>query len=348
MAKKIQVSNDNGATWYTLPGNTGEWSDSGNQVSDTIYGQTFQSNDVGTISATLSANAVYKGFVGYKATVRKMGTSTAFSNQATTQVGSQRYRINNYAMSLWDRDVAITVNDTNGNITSNVVAINFLWGEVVFASGFTPSGSVTVSGNYFPLADIGKTRGFTLTQNAEAIDTSDYPTLKTTGGVMTYDPGLRTFSLDMNGVYDATSDFQSILTSGQEVIIEVNPDGQGKSVARGYFRATNRSQSGDVGALEEESVTFSGNVPDQSATNNLPPETPFSWQHTSDTPLNQATRIILDAWEQEQKIMVQYLYNGVNGYKANAVVTDVSLESSTGGMNSFTANFQIDGQITQV
>ena len=40
--KAIQVSTDN-ATWYTLPGNTGSYTDELNMTKDTVFGQTFES-----------------------------------------------------------------------------------------------------------------------------------------------------------------------------------------------------------------------------------------------------------------------------------------------------------------
>ncbi len=342
-AKTIQVSNDGGVTWYTLPGGTGEYSEEAGQIDDTIFGAAYQSNEAGIISWTINANALYKGFAGYFAKVKQPGTSTAFTGEAMSLVSGQTYQINNAAMQIWDRTATFVVYDNGTDVTNQVVEFDYLFGKITFDSGYTVVGSITIDGAYFPMVDLGTASSFTLAQTADAIQTTDFATAQSNGGYHTYNPGLKTVSLELTGFYSASNNFSQLLNNRQEVIIEINPDGSGKSLARGYFRAITHGQSGDVGALEEETISFSLNVPADDKIKNV-----YSWYHDTTTTLSQAVRIILDAWEQDTKPMVQYLYNGTNGYRGTAVVTDVSLESSLEGMNTFAANFQGDGAVTIV
>lgn len=79
MAKVVQVSDDNGSTWYTLPGNGGEFSKESSSIDDTVFGQDYKSSEVGLIGWTVSAQAFYKGFAGYSADIKKAGSNTAFT-----------------------------------------------------------------------------------------------------------------------------------------------------------------------------------------------------------------------------------------------------------------------------
>jgi hypothetical protein len=124
------------------------------------------------------------------------------------------------------------------------------------------------------------------------------------------------------------------------VIIEVNPDGAGKSFARGFFQITSESQMGAVGALEEEKLSSVLQVPSSDYI-------PFGWYHASDTTLNTAVIKCLNAWLAQTPIMVQYLYDGTNGVKGNSIITDLSLAGGLTAMNDFTVKVQgSDSQTT--
>ena len=340
-AKIIEVSDDDGVTWFALPGSEGEFTREGSQVDDTIFGQTFRSNDRGLITWAINANAVYKGYVGYKASLKKQGTATAFTGAAMTLVSGKRYKITDAAKNLWNRAVAVTVYDGVTNVTAQVQAINYLFGEVLFKSSYTVVGSVTVDGSYFPLAVLGKANNYSLTQTADAIETGYFDQVQTNGGYQTHDPGLRTVSLELTGIFDPASNISAALLAGSEIVAEINPDGASKSRARGFFKVITSGQSGEVGALEEETFTLSLNVPEGA-------EIPFKWDHASDSPLPVAVRKMLDAWIAETKLDVRYRGDGVNGYKGNVVVTDMSLEGGMDSMNMFSVALTGDGGLTAV
>lgn len=345
MAKKIDVSDDNGVTWYTLPGGTGEYTEEADAVTDTIFGNTYESSEVGLISWSVSANAYYKGFAGYFAKVLKPGTSTAATNEATTLVSGKTYQITNASRRVMDRSQTITVYDNGVAVAdSDIDSFDYLFGKVTFAASYTVTGPVTITYNYFPMVSVGTASSFTLTQTANMIDTTDFATAQSNSGFRTFQPGLRTVSVDLSGFFNASNAFKSALEARSEVVIEINPDGSGNSLARGFFKPSNWGQSGDVGALEEETITYSLNIPDDAKL-----AQGFSWEHSASTTLSTAVQKILNAWLTEStSLQVRYLYDGTSGYSGVGIVSDVSLEGSLDGMNVFTANFQGSGQPTTI
>jgi len=82
VAKVVQVSDDSGANYFTLPGGTGEFNDNAEQLDDTIFGHTFQSNQPGLLGWAANANALYKGFAGYVAKILQPGVTAGVTTAA--------------------------------------------------------------------------------------------------------------------------------------------------------------------------------------------------------------------------------------------------------------------------
>jgi hypothetical protein len=184
---------------------------------------------------------------------------------------------------------------------------------------------------------------FTLTQQADATDNTDLCLAQSNGGYRQYQMGLKSVSLSMQGFYRAASGFLDILTSGEPLMIEVNPDGAGRSTARGFFIAKSDKESGKVGAIEEESVDFDLYVPD-----NPIMLRPFGWVHSSTTTLNTAVQTLLSAWENGVLVEARYLEDGTTGKQGSAVPTNLSLSGGLGSLNEFTVQLQGSGSITVI
>ena len=344
-AKSLSISADD-ITYHGLPGSQAEISREAASPDDTIYGESFKSTFPAILGWSLQGNAVYKGFAGYMATVKKVGSSTVFTDQATTLVSGKTYQITDATKRIWDRSAAFVIEDGVTDVTAQVESIDFLFGKVTFLASYTPAGAITVTGKSFPTTAIGSIKGFTLTQNADAIDNSDYATVQANGGYKTHQPGLRTVSCELPGVFKAVNGMVALLESRAEVIIEINPDGNSKSLCRGFFRPINQRQSGNVGALEEENVTFNLSVPVQAT--GPASATPFAWSHTTDSPIPAGIKTALNAWEGEDMIYVKYLHDGTNGYKGQGVITSMTLSSSMEGLNTFAVNVQGSGATTDI
>ncbi len=349
-AKEIQVSIDGGTTWFLLPGGTGEWNDESEQITDTIFGQTFSSTQPGLITWTSNANALYKGFAGYVASLKQAGDPIVMTAEPTSALGGDAFQITDTARRVVDYQQAVVVDDTGTPIAqSGITSFDHMFGIVQLAA--TPSGAVTIDANYLPLTEIGKANSFTLTQTAETIDETDFETANSNSGYRVFNPGLRTVALELGGFYDSAEANWDVLEARSDIVIEINPDGSDLSSARGVFKLVTRNQSGDVGALEEESRTFNLSVPIVSPAL-LSPDitTVFSWEHDALTTLAQSIQNIVTFWLSQTNIRVRYLPDGLPaiGFDGTAVITDVSLSSGLDAMNEFTANFQGTGQPTRI
>lgn len=344
MVKRVQLSADD-ITYYTIPGNAGEVRDEMGQLNDTIFGQSYESNEAGLLSWSLNSQGFYKGFAGYIVKLMKGGTPLVLTAEAMSLVSGKTYIITNTAKQLIDIGTTVVVFDNAIDHTADVESINFLTGEVTFKAAYTVTAPVTITGAYVPLTAIAGARTFTLTQTKTANDNTTIPIAKANGGWRTFDSasGLKTVGLEIGGIYDASNAFRTALQTRALIYVEINPDNSNLSVARGVFKYTGRNQSGDVGALEEEGVTLSLNVPQGDIWLK-----PFGWKHSGLTTLSQAIRNALASWESDSALYAKYLPDGTNGFKGPVVVTDVSLSGGLEAMNEFTLNFQGSGAPTTV
>ena len=343
MAKRIRVSDDAGATWWTLPGNTGEMRRELATVNDTIFGQDYQSEDGSLGNWMITANAFIKGFAGYVAVLRQGGTPTAMVDEPMTLVSGQTYQITDTARRILDYGAVVTVEDNAVDQTAEVVAIDYLNGTITFDAGYVVTAPVTISGNYIPTIVLGRSRSFTLTQAAAEIDTSDYETAQANGGWRTYDPGLKTVRLELAGIYDASQALHAALVARQLMYVDIQPYGATDTYFRGFFKRTNLGQSGDVGALEERTLALNLFVPDGELV-----ERPFGWYVGNASTLNTALKKCLAAWQNGTKLDIQYLPDGVAGYTGDSIVTEITLANDMAGLNEFRLTFRGDGTAATV
>jgi hypothetical protein len=338
-AKKVQISPDTGTTWYTFPGDKAEFHGDATAINDTIFGQSYKSSQTGMINFTVSCNGFYKGFAGYVAVVKKTGSTTAFTGEATTLVSGKTYKISNAVKNIWDRNVKPTVKDNAVTVSAgNILSIDYLFGQVTFQSSYTPTGPITFDGSYLPATQIASANGFTLTQTADTINNSDFPTAQSNGGYMTYDYGLKTVSLALKGFFNSSNGFLAAVQARSEVVLEISPDGAGNAVARGFFKPMTSDQSGNVGELETQDVTYHLSVPDQSDI-----ISPFSWSFSSGSSINSAIKTALQAFSANTITTVNYLEDGATGHKGSAVVTECTLAGGLDVMNEFSLKFQGSG-----
>lgn len=336
MAKRIRVSDDAGITWYTLPGSTGDLGHDADALDDTIFGQSYKSSQTGLIGWTVNANSIFKGFAGYVTTILKPGTSTVMTDEAMSLVSGKTYQITSVTKRIINRAVAIIVKDAAATVAAaDIATFDYLFGQVTFASSYTVTGPITITAEYYPTVAIGCANEFTLTQTAEANDNTCMSVAQANNGHRTFEAGLKTVSLELNGIYQVANGYLAALTARSELIIEINLEGSGLTVARGFFKPMSTGQSGDVGALEDETVSFELSVPDDDKL-----QYPFHWVVDAASTLNQAIQICLDAWENDTVIDVAYLPDGATGVQGNAIVTDLSLAGGLEAMNTFTVNFQ--------
>ena len=241
------------------------------------------------------------------------------------------------------------------------------------------------------LIELCGANSFTLTQNANSLDFTDMCQATKNSGRRLYKPGLRTVSLELSGFYNKGRNNITNLEQRQLLVVELRPKTQdntnerdpGYPIARGFFRLTGQSQSGDVGALEEETLTFELNVPDNFTDATLTADrTPFQWfipdadgsltkfsaSEVGAANLNPAIAIALEAWQEDHggdiqlnddasdiestdHIFVRYLPDGIvtgaESFVGKAFVSDFSLSGGIESMNVFSLTLMGSGTLLQ-
>jgi hypothetical protein len=144
--------------------------------------------------------------------------------------------------------------------------------------------------------------------------------------------------LEISGIYDETDGLQAALASRALMYVEISPANTNDTLFRGFFKRANFGQSGDVGALEERTLTLNLFAPDGALL-----ERPFGWYLTNNSTLNTAIKKVLAAWENSTILDLQYLPNGTTGFVGDAIVTETSLSNALDGLNEFRYTFRGSG-----
>jgi hypothetical protein len=347
--KKIKISDDGGTTYYTFPGNAGDITTDAGTINDTIFGFDYDSMQPGLIASTLAANGLYKGFAGYVAKLNMSGTPTAMTAEPCSLVSGKTYKVTSGTKQVLDPSAAISVLDNGvGVAQSNILNIDYLFGRVTFASAYTPTGPITITGNYLPLVVIARAAGFTLTQTMATVDDTDFAKAQANSGHRSYLAGQKTVSLALQGIYSMSNDWRTRLEARALLVIEIQPDGAGLSVARGFFKPTAFGQSGNVGAQEAATATFPLFVPAGQPIADALMAYPFGWLHASNSTLSLAIQKALTAWQNKLIYDYQYLYDGVNGIHGTGVITDITLAGGLEVMNDFSIKVALSDQLTSV
>jgi hypothetical protein len=348
MAKRIRVSTDD-VTYYTLPGASGELRVEMANVDDTIFGQSYQSESPSIGMWNVSGAAYFKGVAGYAATVLTGGTPTTTSAAAATEIGSTNaFQLDNTARRLISLSNPVVVYDNAVDHTADVEFIDYLNGIIYFESGYVATGPVTVDYFYLPTSPIGKARSFSLTQTLAEVDTTNYAVAQANGGWRTYDAGLKTVALEIGNVWDAANDFIDTLAARAQLFVAISPNatqgsGTEEVMFRGMFKYLSQGQSGNVGALEEETLNLNLYVPSGELI-----RAPFAWYFGSTNDLSPAVQVCLEAWEDGTPIYVEYSPDGTVGKTGQAIVTEASLANSYEGQNEFSFNFMGTGTIADL
>ena len=338
-AKSVRVSR-NGTDWYELPGSSADLSQDSATVDDSIFGTNFSSIQSTLITWSISSNGLFKGRPGYKAQIKRAGTATGFTGEATTEQGGIYYIVDR-TKSLWDHTAGVTVLDGASEVDpSNIEFIDFLNGGVKFADGYTVGGSITVTGDYLGTSRICFANTFDVSMSADVENVTTLCDAGDNGGFAVHQYNQQSAELSMDGFYNDGSDFIDDLQSRDIVIIEIDPAGDGSVTHRGYFMATSHNQSGDVGATETESVTYSLYVPE-----GVP--RPFSTYVSGESALPNAVREIILAWQDRETLSIEYTPQDSTITRSGEVlVSDCSLSGGVEAINDYSFTFEGSGQLS--
>jgi len=117
--------------------------------------------------------------------IRGPGTSTAFTNEPTTELAAtlanSKYQINTDAKRLLDPAVAVVVEvDADGGGGGGYVvaavgtySVNYLFGIITFLADQGASALVRVSGSYLPVLDLAGVTAWSYTAAREVLDVTE-------------------------------------------------------------------------------------------------------------------------------------------------------------------------------
>lgn len=190
---------------------------------------------------------------------KESGASAAFVDAATTANATYtRYTITNAANRYLDRNVAVTVKK-NSVIQTTGFTIEYAGGVVVFAAALAPTDTVTVSGNAFPMAQVGGAFNWSLDLELETEDVTTFAS----GGWREVLPTLKGFSGSAE-MFWLDGSFFSELTSpeGAEMVLVFYVDsGPSKLRYEGYARLAGVGVETPVDAIVRQTLEFTGDGP---------------------------------------------------------------------------------------
>lgn len=326
-----------------LPGNSGEISLESSDNDTTIYGNVFSSSLPGVLDHSFSGNAWFRQTAGFEARVRRGGTPTTFTTEPMTNLSGKLYMITDFTKSLWDYNEPVTIFDDGVVVNpSNIQTIDWMFGKVTFQPAYTVNGPVTATGTYVPTAAFGCANSVSLTQNAESVLNSCFELVQENNGFNTYRSGLKTVSAELSGFYRVENDFFELLKEREEMILEIDWEGNTETVTRGVFRLANTSLSGDVGQNEEFSTSFTLSTPEEII--------PYSWHFGANTQATPGMQAIIMSWINRQDLFFDYFPFGFlsKGYEGQMVVTDASISVDTGSIAEMTVGGQGNGELMEV
>ena len=332
-AKNVRISAD-GTTFYTIPGSSADISVDKSLNDDSIFGTTFTSQQATLKSWTASTSAfINKGAAGYRATIKRAGTPTGFTEESTENVEGNVYEIEDRDKSIWEIG-SVTVEADGSEVTSGIT-IDYLQGRVIFDSA--PAEPVTVTGQYLPTERVCYANSLDLSQSLDAEDVVDFCEANDNSGWSVFAPQQQSVELSLSGFYNDSSTFGEDVEEDEVIIIEIDPAGDGKATARGYFQASSQSQSGDVGSTETEDVSYVLFVPEGVAK-------PFAWRFEEETNMPKAAQEIIKAWEGRYELDFEYTPQDSSVTRSGEVwISDCSLSSSVEGLAEMTISFQGTG-----
>lgn len=337
--KTVRVGRDP-QNLFTLPGSSAELSVETDENENTIYGAIFESTLPGVRDFSLSGNAWLRRTPGFRANVRRSGDPEAFEDEPMEQEDGQTYIISDATKSIWNWEADFVVEDGAAVVDdSNIREIDFLFGRVTFVDGYEVSGPITVSGEYKPSSVFGCANNVSLTQNAEAVLDSCFEITQEEEGFNTYRSGLKDVSAELSGIYRESNDFFELLKQNEQIVVEIDWEGNGETVSRGIFTVQSTSQSGDVGQNEEYTANFSLFVPEDTL--------PFSWFFGADTQMSNGMREIIEAWLNREDLYFEYYPDGTDGrgFRGATVVTDSSLSTAVDAIGELTLDTQGNGEL---
>lgn len=195
------------------------------------------------------------GQPAYLAIIKLSGTPTTVTAEPMTKVSQFVYRITNAARRVMKRGAAFTLKNGAATIpAANIVSINYLTGTITTNTELlsTPTaGTLT----YVPMVEAVGAYGYSLNLQGDLLDDSSFDVSRATG-FRTRVYGMNDVAASINTHSPLSTQFKDLRLTREPVIIEFHPGGVTTEGYAGWFVAETVGSSGDIGSLEDESVSF--------------------------------------------------------------------------------------------
>lgn len=195
------------------------------------------------------------GIAGYKAQLKLGGVPTIFTDIALTQLKDLIFRITDPIKRVISADYPLVVED-NSNVIVPWERVNYLEGVfhiIDFASYDLP---FKVTGRYIPLEYIGGSKEYSLEIAGDVLDaTAFHDQSDLSAGYRQRVNGIHDISVSFSRWQNFSNAFIYAKQNQTPIFVSVNPGGS-NLFAKGWFQIETDSLSGDIGSLEEESVSL--------------------------------------------------------------------------------------------
>ena len=184
-------------------------------------------------------------------------SSKAYTDEACGIVAGKIYEITDRTKRYWDKSNGVVVEDDSSAISvSDIESINYLAGQLVLKSTYTPTGAITVTGKYYDVSVICFANTASLSIDPMLEENTTFCTAQANDGWKTRQQTLLEGSLTVSGFYDSSDNFSTELLAGTEIIAEYRPD---KDASKAYImkaQIDDDSDDSDVQGLVGKSYTF--------------------------------------------------------------------------------------------
>jgi len=186
---------------------------------------------------------------GYIASLKKSGTSTAFSDEPMSNTSGNIWEIDDINKEVFDRVVTpVFYDNAVPIIDTDIESVNYLYGHVTFTG--VKVGPITVDGSYMPLADIAGAKEGTLNLTSSVHDVTDL----SNEGYHNKITGMHDSSVSLSRWDDLSKDFSQVLNSREPIVIEYKAD---EILSfRGWYILESSGKALNLTGVIEETLSF--------------------------------------------------------------------------------------------
>lgn len=191
----------------------------------------------------------------YATLIYAVGAPVVINAEPCTSLGSGVYQITDALRRLLDPSVEISAYDDDDDSEVEIAEINYFTGTVTLADGVVIVGNVQVDAAYLTKELIGGSKAYNFELSGDIPEDTTFASAQASGGYKSRHYGLHDITVGIDRYDDLAHKFRNHRSARERVYIEVQPSG-GPQALKGWFIVETASAAGDVGSLEEESLSF--------------------------------------------------------------------------------------------